>query len=79
MLKVGIQAKFSETALKKEVTLNGDIFLASSKITPPYLLRGFRGLRTTAKDALLEKFWRISLYVTENAIAKIHVTKSWVK
>ena len=79
MLKVGIQAKFSETALKKEVTLNGDIFLAYSKITPPYLLRGFRGLRTTAKDALLEKFWRISLYVTENAIAKIHVTKSWVK
>ena len=28
---------------------------------------------------LLEKFWRISLYVTDDAIAKLYVTKSLVK
>ena len=27
-----------------------------------------------AQDALLEKFWRISLYVTDDAIAKLYVT-----
>ena len=28
---------------------------------------------------LLEKFWRISLYVTDDAIAKLYVTLSLVK
>ena len=27
-----------------------------------------------AQDALLENFWRISLYVTDAAIAKLYVT-----
>ena len=30
-------------------------------------------------NKLLEKFWRISLYVTDEAIAKLYVTKSLVK
>ena len=32
-----------------------------------------------AQDALLEKFWRISLYETYDAIAKHYVTSSYVK
>ena len=30
-------------------------------------------------DTLLEKFWRISLYLTDDAIAKLYVTESFVK
>ena len=34
---------------------------------------------TLWQSTLLEKFWRISLYMTDDAISKLYVTKSSVK
>ena len=34
---------------------------------------------TVYSYTLLERFWRISLYFTEDAIAKLHVTESFMK
>ena len=39
----------------------------------------FLTTRASTVFTLLEKFWRISLYVIDDAIAKLYVTKSLVK
>ena len=38
----------------------------------------FAALSGVTLTTLLEKFWPISLYVTDDAIAKLNVTKSFV-
>ena len=39
----------------------------------------FQGHMQEYLQVLVEKFWRISLYLTDDAIAKLYVTQSFVK
>ena len=48
-------------------------------ISNPTTLRNIGIKEPVRAAALLDKFWWISLYVTDESIAKLYVTKSLVK